>query len=106
MSALVVLALLSAIGVAALFVALALFLRVISRTLEEIGGPASRFVAPANYLGKIRFGVRAIERETDALAPQVTRLNGGLAAVRDGLRAIDGNLAGLIAAVSRQGGRS
>jgi hypothetical protein len=106
MSAFTILALLSALGVAALFLALALFLRAISRTLEEIGGPASHFVAPANYLAKIRFGVRAIERETDALAPQVTRLNAGLTAVRDGLRAIDANLAGLIAAVSRQGGRS
>jgi hypothetical protein len=32
----------------------------------------------------------------------VTRLNEGLGAVRDGLRAIDGNLATLIASVSRQ----
>jgi len=102
MNAFVVLAILSLVGAAALFVALALFLRAIDRTLEEIGGPATRFVAPANYLSKIRLGVRAIERQTDALAPYVTKLNAGLSAIRDGLKAIDVNLARLIAAVSRQ----
>jgi hypothetical protein len=102
MNPFVVLALLSVIGVAALFVALALFLRAIDRTLEDIGGPATRFVRPVNYLAKIRLGLRAIERQTDALAPSVTKLNGGLRAIRDGLRAIDTNLAGVIAAVSRQ----
>jgi hypothetical protein len=103
MSPFVVLAVISVVGVAALFVALALFLRAIDRVLEDIGGPASRFSAPANYLSKIRMGVRAIERETDALAPYVTKVNTGLAAIRDGLKAIDANLAGVIAAVSRQG---
>jgi hypothetical protein len=102
MNVMVLLAVTSVIGVAALFVALALFLRAIDGELETIGGPATRFVAPANFLAKIRLGVRAIERQTDALAPQVTRLNEGLGAVRDGLRAIDGNLATLIASVSRQ----
>ena len=102
MNAFVVLAVLSLVGAAALFVALALFLRAIDRTLEEIGGPATRFVTPVNYLGKIRLGVRAIERQTDALAPYVTKLNAGLSAIRDGLKAIDANLAGLFAAVSRQ----
>ena len=102
MNAFVVLAILSLVGAAALFVALALFLRAIDRTLEEIGGPATRFVAPANYLSKIRLGVRAIERQTNALAPYVTKLNAGLSAIRDGLKAIDVNLAGLIVAVSRQ----
>lgn len=105
MSPLVLLAAVSAVGVAALFAALALFLAAIDRTLENVGGPATRFVVPANYLSKIRLGVRAIERQTDAIVPQVTRLNGGLGAIRDGLRAIDGNLAGLIDAVSRQSSR-
>jgi hypothetical protein len=103
MNAFVVLAVISVVGVAALFVALALFLRAIDRVLEDIGGPASRFAAPVNYLSKIRLGVRAIERQTAALAPYVTKLNAGLAAIRDGLKAIDANLAGVIAAVSRQG---
>ena len=105
MNAMVWLALISVVGAAALFVALALFLRAIDSELEAIGGPATRFVAPINYLSKIRVGVRAIERQTDDLAPQVTRLNERLGAIRDGLRAIDGNLAALIAAVSRQGPR-
>jgi hypothetical protein len=105
MNPLVVLAALSVASVAALFVALALLLRAIDRTLEDIGGPATRFVRPVNDLAKIRLGLRAIERQTDALAPYVTRVNGGLGAVRDGLRAIDANLAGVIAAVSRQARR-
>ena len=103
MSAFVVLGLLSVIGAAALFIALALFLRAIDRTLEDIGGPATRFSTPANYLSKIRLGVRAIEKQTDALGPSVTKLNNGLGAILGGLRLIDANLAGLIAAVSRQG---
>jgi hypothetical protein len=102
MNAMVLLAVISVAGAAALFVALALFLRAIDGELETIGGPATRFVAPANYLAKIRLGVRAIERQTDALAPQVGRVNEGLTAIRDGLRAIDGNLARLISSVSRQ----
>ncbi len=102
MNVFVVLAVISIVGVAALFVALVLFLRAIDRVLEDIGGPASRFSAVVNYFAKIRMGVRAIERQTDALAPYVTKLNAGLAAIRDGLKAIDTNLAGVIAAVSRQ----
>ena len=102
MNAMVMLTLISVLGAVALFVALALFLRAIALELEAIGGPATRFVAPVNYLSKIRFGVRAIERQTEALAPQVTRLNGRLSAVRDGLKATDDNLAAVIAAVARQ----
>lgn len=102
MNVMVLLAVISVVGAAALFVALALFLRAIDGELETIGGPATRFVAPTNYLSRIRLGVRAIERQTDALAPQVTRLNERLTAIRDGLRAVDGNLARLIASVSRQ----
>lgn len=102
MSGMVVLTVISVVGAAALFVALALFLRAIVGELETIGGPATRFVAPANYLAKIRLGVRAIERQTDALAPQAGRLNERLSAIQGGLKAIDGNLAALIDSVSRQ----
>lgn len=102
MNPFVVLSVLSVVGVAALLVALALFLRAIDRTLEQIGGPATRFLTPVNYLAKIRLGLRAIERQTDALTPYLTRVNGGLRAIGDGLRVIDTNLAGVIAAVSRQ----
>ena len=102
MSAMVVLVVISVLGAAALFVALALFLRAIVGELETICGPATRFVAPANYLAKIRLGVRAIERQTDALAPQVGRLNERLGAILGGLKVIDGSLASLIGSVSRQ----
>lgn len=102
MNPMVLLTLLSVIGAAALFIALALFLFAIINELEAIGGPGSRFRRPVNYLAKIRLGVRAIEVETGHLAPQVTRLNGGLGAIRDGLRAIDKNLDGVITAVSQQ----
>ena len=94
--------LLSVVGVAALFLALALFLRVIIRELEDIGGPASRFYRPVNFLSKIRLGVRAIEVETGHLAPQVTALNDTLSKIRNGVKVIDANLAGVIAAVQRQ----
>jgi hypothetical protein len=102
MNSFVVLAVLSVMGAAALFIALALFLRAIDRVLEDIGGPAARFSTPTNYLSKIRLGVRAIEKQTDALGPSVTKLNAGLGAILGGLKAVDANLAGVIAAVSRQ----
>ena len=90
------------VGVAALFIALALFVRAIVRELEEIGGPATRFVRPVNYLSKIRLGLRAIEVETGYIVPQVTQLNQTLTSIRDGLRAIDGSLGGTITHVRRQ----
>lgn len=89
-------------GVVALFVALALFLRAIVRQLEHIGGPATRFFRPVNYLSKIRLGLRAIEVHTGHIAPQVTTLNTTLTSVRDGLRAIDASLGNTIASVQRQ----
>ena len=102
MNSFVVLMWLTTVGVVALFVALALFLRAINRELEQIGGPATRFFRPVNYLSKIRLGVRAIEVHTGHIGPQVTTLNTGLAAVRDGLRAIDATLASAITHVQRQ----
>ena len=101
MSIFLVLAAISVAGVWVLFLALALFLRRIAMTLEDIGGPSTAFYRSTNLLAKIRLGVRAIETETAALAPEVTKLNGGLSAVRDGLAAIDGHLAGTIAAAMR-----
>jgi hypothetical protein len=70
------LALLTALEVAALAVALIYYLFSIVTALERIGGTGN------SYLAKIRFGVRAIEKQTSHLAPEVTRLNeslGGLA---------------------------
>jgi hypothetical protein len=98
------LAVISVAGVWALFLALALFLRRIDMTLEDIGGPHTAFYRPTNFLAKIRLGVRAIETETAGLAPAVTTLNTGLSAVRDGLKAIDDHLGGTAAAAMRQGG--
>lgn len=96
------LALLSVIAASALFIALAIYLFAIVSTLESIGGESKDYGAKASFLSKIRLGVRAIETQTGAIAPQVTRLNATLSSVRDGLVAIDNNLAGVITAVSRQ----
>ncbi len=95
--------LLSVIGAAALFIALALFLHNISTQLEKIGGEEKGYGVRASYLSKIRMGVRAIEVETGMIAPQVTLLNTTLTQVRDGLIVVDNNLGGVIAAVSKQG---
>ena len=96
------LTLLSVIGASALFIALAIFLNLITNQLEKIGGEDKGYGVRASYLSKIRMGVRAIESETGMIAPQVTQLNGTLTQVRDGLVVVDNNLGGLIAAVSKQ----
>lgn len=93
---------LTVLGVVVLFVALILFVRTITRYLEAIGGPATRFYRPVNYLSKIRLGLRAIDVQTGHIAPQVTTLNGTLASIRDGLRAVDDGLAGAIAGIQKQ----
>ena len=102
MNTFTLLALLSVVAVAALFIALASFLFRIIAQLETIGGEAKGYGAGASFLSKIRLGVRAIEVQTGFIAPQVTKLNATLTSVRDGLTAIDGNLAGVITNVSRQ----
>lgn len=96
------LTLLSVLGAAALFIALALFLNAITTQLEKIGGEEKGYGVRASYLSKIRMGVRAIETETGMIAPQVTQLNATLTQVRDGLVVVNGNLGGVIAAVSKQ----
>ena len=96
------LALLSVIGASALFIALAIFLFLISTELEKIGGEERGYGLRASYLSKIRVGVRAIEVETGMIPSQVTLLNTTLTSVRDGLVVVDNNLAGVIAAVSKQ----
>lgn len=103
MNTFTLLTILSVTGASALFIALTIFLIKISVELEKVGGKTRVYGEPSSYLSKIRLGVRAIEVQTGALAPQVTTLNGGLTAVRDGMHAIDANLAGVITAVSRQG---
>ena len=86
----------SVLAASALFVALAVFLVLILGELKAVGGSGTSFLA------KIRLGLRAIEIETGHIPVQVTRLNAGLSAVRDGLVAVDGNLARLGAAIERQ----
>ncbi len=66
------LTLLSALEVLAFVGALVAFLSRIVATLERIGG------APGSSLATVSFGVRAIEKETSHLAPQVIQLNEGL----------------------------
>ncbi len=80
-----------------LFGVLVVYLVKIIAALEAIGG------TPKSLLAHVRWGVRAIERQTDALGPQVTTLNEGLGAVDEGLGSIAGSLGGLIEALERQG---
>lgn len=104
MNRMTLLASLSLLGAAALFIALVFFLARIVKELERIGGARKDVLGtPASFLSKIRLGVRAIEVQTGWLAPQVIQLNAGLTAIRDGLGAIDNNLAGVITNVSAQG---
>lgn len=106
MNTMTLLALISLVAAAALFIALVVFLHFISVELERIGGmKKAGYGLPASFLSKIRLGVRAIEVQTGGLAPEVIKLNGGLTAVRDGLAVIDANLDGVITAVSAQGAR-
>src|SRR5438128_2122068 len=80
------LTILSALEVLAFAGALVYFLNRISTVLERIGGN------PDSDLAKISFGVRAIEKETSHLAPQVTQLNQGLKTLADKLGTSDGHL--------------
>lgn len=106
MNTMTMLATISLVAAAALFIALVLFLNAIVKELEQIGGARKNAMGvPASFLSKIRLGVRAIEVQTGALAPEVSQLNGGLTAIRDGLGAIDSNLDGVIANVSAQGAK-
>jgi len=106
MNTMTLLALISLVAAAALFIALVLFLSSITTELEKIGGSKKAgYGNPASFLSKIRLGVRAIEVQTGGLAPEVIKLNGGLTAIRDGMGAIDRNLGGVITAVSAQGAK-
>jgi len=80
------LTLLSCLAAVALLGTVAVYLVLIHRELNGIGG------SPVSFLAKIRFGLRAIEIETGHLAPQVTSLNQGLESLDGGLRAVDSEL--------------
>ena len=87
---------LTALLVLVFFVVLAYALVKISQALESIGG------TPTSYLAKLRLGLRAIERETSHLAPNVVKVNAGLTQIATGLVAVDKHLVGAIAAVVKQ----
>jgi hypothetical protein len=92
------LTLLSSALVLVFFVVLAYALVRISAALESIGG------TPTSYLAKLRLGLRAIERETSHLGPQVTQINAGLTQIAGGLVSVDRHLVGTIDAVVKQEG--
>jgi hypothetical protein len=93
----ILLTVLTALLVLAFFVVLAYALTRISATLESIGG------TPTSYLAKLRLGLRAIEKETSHLGPQVTQVNAGLAQIAGGLTSVDKHLVATIDAVTAQG---
>ena len=93
---LVLLTVISALVVVVFFGALAVYLVLIARTLEAIGGNAD------SLLAKLRLGLRAIEQETGHLPREVTKLNAGLTAVAQGLQQVDAHLVGTIEAVVKQ----
>lgn len=99
MTTMVWLTLISVVAASALFIALAVFLLLILKELNPIGGLGTSFLA------KIRLGLRAIEVETSHIPKEVTKLNAGLSGIRDGLVVVDGNLGQLAAAIQRQEGR-
>lgn len=92
----VLLTVLTAILVLVFFVVLAVALVHISAALRSIGG------TPTSFLAKLRLGLRAIEKETSHLTPQVLKINAGLSQIAGGLGSVDGHLVGTIAAVTRQ----
>jgi len=92
----ILLTIVSALVVVVFFGVLAVYLVLIARTLEAIGG------APDSFLAKLRLGLRAIETETSHLPVEVTKLNQGLTAVAGGLQQVDQHLVNTIEAVLRQ----
>ncbi len=79
------------------FAVLAIGLIHICRLLDSIGGE------PTSYLAKLRFGLRAIEKECSHLTPQVVRINTAVGAIAGGLGAVKGELAATAQAVHKQG---
>ena len=68
----------------------------IASALERIGG------TPDSYLAKLSFGLRAIEKETSHLAPQVTQLNQGLEALASELSTSDEHLESVAEALAEE----
>ncbi|MBF6613271.1 MAG: hypothetical protein IVW55_09095 [Chloroflexi bacterium] len=89
------LTILSALEVLAFAGALVYFLGRIVSALESIGGSAN------SYLARLGYGVRAIDKETSYLAPQVTQLNAGLTTLAGNLGVVDGHLGPVAQALSK-----
>lgn len=101
----ILLMILSVLAVLLLFGALVFYLIRTISALESIGGETPRgYSSESSYLSKIAFGVRAIERQTDHLGPEVTRLNESLGQAAGGLKSIDEHLGRTIEAAGRQEG--
>ncbi|MEO6398097.1 MAG: hypothetical protein ABIP13_06480 [Tepidiformaceae bacterium] len=92
----VLLTVLSALAVVAFFGVVIAYLIAIVDRLDRIGG------SPTSFLAKITLGVRAIETETGALAPQVIQLNDGLSTIEGGLKVIDQHLVAAFTAIGEQ----
>jgi hypothetical protein len=82
----ILLTVLSALAVLAFVLVLTYYLFRIALALEDIGGH------PNSYLGKINWGVGAIECETSHLEPQVGHLNEALTTLVDKLSVVDQHL--------------
>ena len=92
------LTILTALLVLIFLLVLAVALVKINNVLLSIGG------APTSYLAKLRLGLRAIEKETSHLTPQVVAVNEGLGQIAGGLNTIDQHLVDTIDAVQKQQG--
>ncbi len=90
MTALTALAALTFLGV------VAFALTKILAALDSIGGRGD------SYLAKLRFGLRAIERETSHLPAVAPQINAGLNDVAGGLTAVDATLGDLHKALLAQ----
>ena len=90
------LTLLTAALVLIVLLVVAIALIKIGTVLRSIGG------TPTSFLAKLRLGLRAIQKETSHLTPQVVKLNEGLSEIAGGLQAIDKNLAATINAAVKQ----
>lgn len=104
MTLLMVLTMLAAV---ALLVALVYYAGNIANALEAIGARepslSNRGGEPRSLLSRIWFGVRAIETQVGALAPQATRLNENLEGLAEGMTTLKGVLKGALEAVEEQG---
>lgn len=104
MTTLTLLTLLTIVLVLLLVAVLVIGLVKIIQALESIGGSSRGYTARPSLLSKARWGVRAIEKQTAAIGPEVTKLNNGLEALDETLSTLADRFGGLLETVERQGG--